>query len=82
MVSQAPKSEITPTSEVAKVLETAGPVVCAVHTSTDQVTAPRATATIRPDGTIVSLPMEDMAPRLSREEFRAQMIIPPLEESL
>ena len=67
-------------SEVATVLETAGPVVCAVHTSTDQVTAPRATATIRPDGTIVSLPMEDMAPRLSREEFKAEMIIPSLED--
>ena len=69
-------------SEVARVLETPGPIVCAVHVATNQVTAPRATATIRPDGTIVSLPMEDMAPRLSREEFRAEMIVPPLDESL
>jgi len=65
---------------VKKVLDSPGPMVCAVHVSADQVTAPRATSMIRPDGTIVSLPMEDMAPRLPRDEFRAQMIIPPLED--
>lgn len=66
--------------KVREVLETPGPMICAVNTSADQVTAPRATSMIRPDGSIVSLPMEDMAPRLPREEFRAQMIIPPLED--
>ena len=66
--------------KIREVLETPGPVVCAMNTSTDQVTAPRATSMIRPDGSIVSLPMEDMAPRLPREEFRAQMMIAPLEE--
>jgi len=66
--------------KVREVLESPGPIICAVNVSSDQVTAPRATSMIRPDGTIVSLPMEDMAPRLSREEFRAEMIIPPLEE--
>lgn len=57
-----------------------GPVVCAVKVSSDQPTVPRATASTRADGTIVSLPMEDMAPRLPRDEFLANMIIPPLEE--
>jgi acetolactate synthase-1/2/3 large subunit len=66
--------------KVREVLDAPGPMICAVNTSADQVTAPRATSTIRPDGSIVSLPMEDMAPRLSREEFRAEMIIPPLED--
>jgi len=65
---------------VQAVLDSPGPVVCAVRVSADQVTAPRATSTVLPNGTIVSLPMEDMAPRLSREEFMAQMIIPPLAE--
>lgn len=64
--------------EVQKVLDMPGPVVCAVHISTDQVTAPRATSAIRSDGTIVSLPMEDMAPRLPRDEFLANMIVEPL----
>ena len=66
--------------EVSAVLAYDGPVVCAVHVSSDQPTLPRATASIRADGTIVSLPMEDMAPRLPREEFLANMIIPPLDE--
>jgi acetolactate synthase-1/2/3 large subunit len=65
---------------VQEVLDSPGPIVCAVNTSASQITAPRATSTIRPDGTIVSLPMEDMAPRLPRDEFRAQMIIPSLED--
>lgn len=69
-------------AEVQAVLEAPGPIVCAVHISTDQITAPRATSTIRPNGTIVSLPMEDMAPRLPRDEFHAQMIVPLLEDSL
>jgi acetolactate synthase-1/2/3 large subunit len=65
---------------VAAVLAFDGPVVCAVNVSSDQPTVPRATASTRADGTIVSLPMEDMAPRLPRDEFLANMIIPPLEE--
>jgi acetolactate synthase-1/2/3 large subunit len=66
--------------KVRDVLSSPGPIVCAVNVSADQVTAPRATSMIRPDGAIVSLPMEDMAPRLPRDEFRAQMIIAPLED--
>ena len=65
---------------VQAVLDYPGPVVCAVNSSSDQPTAPRATSSVRPDGTIVSLPMEDMAPRLPRDVFYAEMIIPPLEE--
>ena len=65
---------------VQEVLDAPGPVVCAVRVSSDQVTAPRATSSVRPDGTIVSLPMEDMAPRLPRDVFFSEMIVPPLEE--
>jgi acetolactate synthase-1/2/3 large subunit len=61
--------------EVQKVLDQDGPVVCAVNISSDQVTAPRAISEIRPNGTIVSLPMEDMAPRLPREVFLSEMVI-------
>jgi acetolactate synthase-1/2/3 large subunit len=65
---------------VRAVLDSPGPIVCAVNVSSDQITAPRATSSVRPDGTIVSLPMEDMAPRLSREEFLANVIVKPLPE--
>ena len=65
---------------VQVVLNRPGPVVCAVNVSSNQVTAPRATSSLRPDGTIVSLPMEDMAPRLPRDVFASEMIISPLED--
>src|SRR6185369_5771301 len=67
---------------VRAVLAGEGPVVCAVSISPEQATAPRVTSAVRPDGTIVSKPMEDMWPFLEREEFLANMIVAPLEESL
>jgi acetolactate synthase-1/2/3 large subunit len=66
--------------EVAAILAYDGPVVCAVNVASDQVTSPRSTASIRSDGILVSLPMEDLAPQLPRDEFRANMIIPLLGE--
>jgi acetolactate synthase-1/2/3 large subunit len=48
--------------------------------SPDQPTAPRVTSLERPDGMMVSKPLEDMWPFLSREEFLDNMIVPPLEE--
>jgi acetolactate synthase-1/2/3 large subunit len=69
-------------NEVAAVLAWDGPVVCAVHVSSDQATLPRATASTRADGSLVSLPMEDLAPLLPRDEFRANMIIPALPDQL
>lgn len=68
-------------SKVRDVLTHAGPIVCAVSVSPDQPTAPRVTSMVRPDGVIVSKPMEDMWPFLSREEFLANMIVPPLDQS-
>ena len=66
--------------KVKAVLDLPGPVVCAVNVSSDQTTAPRATSSVRSDGTIVSLPMEDMAPRLPRDVFLSEMLIPPLQD--
>ena len=66
--------------KVREVLDQPGPVVCAVNTAIDQATAPRATSMMRPDGSMVSKPMEDLWPFLDREEFRGNMIIPPVQE--
>jgi acetolactate synthase-1/2/3 large subunit len=67
-------------AKVREVLERDGPVVCAVNVSPDQPTAPRVMSTVRPDGSSASKPMEDMWPFLDREEFRANMIVPPVQE--
>jgi acetolactate synthase-1/2/3 large subunit len=66
--------------QVRRVLATRGPIVCAVTVSADEKTAPRVTSMARSDGSMVSKPMEDMWPFLDRDEFRANMIVPPLEE--
>ena len=66
--------------QVRDVLEFKGPVVCEVMISPDQYTAPRITSMQRPDGTMVSKPLEDMWPFLSRDEFMYNMLVPPVEE--
>ena len=58
---------------IARTLALPGPAICVVKTSADEKTAPRVTAEVRPDGTIVSKPMEDMFPFLPRDEFEAIM---------
>jgi acetolactate synthase-1/2/3 large subunit len=65
---------------VRDVLNHAGPIVCSVRSSSDQPTAPRVTSVVGSDGVIVSKPMEDMWPFLDRDEFRANMIVPPAGE--
>ena len=41
---------------------------------------PKAASKRLPDGRMVSAPLEDLYPFLPREEFRANMIISPVEE--
>jgi len=64
---------------VRDVLQSAGPVVCEVMISPEQLTAPRVASAQRADGSMVSRPLEDMWPFLEREEFAANMLIPVLE---
>jgi len=63
------------------VLDAPGPAVCDVQVIPDEVRGPRLSSAQRPDGTMVSKPLEDLWPFLDRDEFRANMIVPPLEES-
>jgi acetolactate synthase-1/2/3 large subunit len=66
--------------EVRKVLEMPGPVVCDVHVLPDEVRAPRLANYQKPDGSIVSRPLEDLWPFLPRDEFLSNMIVEPLPE--
>lgn len=67
-------------SEVLNVLNMDGPVVCDVMIDPDLQTAPKLSSMARPDGSMVSRPLEDLGPFLERDEFFANMIIPPLGE--
>lgn len=63
-----------------KVINMNGPVFCEIFTDTAQVWEPKSSAKRLPDGTIVSPPLEDLAPFLPREEFFKNMIIQPIIE--
>jgi acetolactate synthase-1/2/3 large subunit len=66
--------------DVRRVLEMPGPVVCDVQVIPDEVRGPRLSSIQRADGSLVSKPLEDLWPFLPREEFLANMIVPPVEE--
>ena len=66
--------------QITRVLRTPGPVVCDVKVIEDEVRGPRVSSIQRPDGSFVSKPLEDLWPFLPREEFFANMIVPPLDE--
>ncbi len=65
---------------ITKALATDGPVFCEIFTDTAQVWEPKSSAKRLEDGTIVSPPLEDLAPFLPREELAREMFIPLLTE--
>ncbi len=62
-------------SVVKKTLAQEGPLFCEIFTDTLQVWEPKSSAKKLPDGTIVSPPLEDLAPFLPREELERNMFI-------
>lgn len=66
--------------QLRAVLNTPGPVVCEILAPLEEEREPRLSTMQRPDGSMVSKPLEDLWPYLDREEFKANMIIEPLSE--
>ena len=58
---------------IRRVLDAEGPVVCEVMISPEQYTAPKVSSTQRPDGSMVSNPLEDMWTFLEPEEIKENM---------
>lgn len=65
---------------VDEVLKQEGPVFCEIFTDAEQVWEPKSSTKRLPDGTLVSPPLEDLAPFLPREELRKNMFIPLMDE--
>lgn len=65
---------------VTKTLQEEGFAFCEIFTDTIQVWEPKSSTKRLEDGTLVSPPLEDLAPFLSREELAENMFIPMLEE--
>ena len=65
---------------VDEVLALEGPAFTEIFTDTEQVWEPKSSTKRLPDGTLVSPPLEDLAPFLPREELGKQMFIPMVDE--
>ncbi len=65
---------------IKEVLETKGPFICEVMVDPQLLTAPRLSSEVRADGSIISKPLEDLWPFLDRKEFKANMLVTPIEE--
>ena len=65
---------------VDKALAKEGPVFCEIFVSTTQIFEPKSSTKRLEDGTLVSPPLEDLAPFLPREEFMKNMYIEPIKE--
>ena len=66
-------------SVVDEVLKLDGSVFTEIFTDTVQVWEPKSSTKRLADGTLVSPPLEDLAPFLPREELEKQMFIPMVE---
>ena len=65
---------------IKEVLEMDGAAVCEVFVTRYQKTEPKTSSKKLPDGKMVSAPLEDMYPFLSREELEENMYIPLPEQ--
>ncbi|MBD5527033.1 MAG: thiamine pyrophosphate-binding protein [Lachnospiraceae bacterium] len=65
---------------IQSVLETEGPALCEVMVDATQKFEPKAASKRMEDGTMVSAPLEDLAPFLPREILERQMYIPLVDE--
>lgn len=65
---------------IRQVFATEGAVICEIMVSTDQNFEPKSSTKRLEDGTLVSPPLEDLAPFLDRETFLKEMIIDPVSE--
>jgi acetolactate synthase-1/2/3 large subunit len=67
-------------SQLKDILEFNGPVICEVMLSTEEKMQPKLSSEIKPDGKMISKPLEDMFPFVDREEFKKNMIINVINE--
>jgi len=64
---------------LGEVLRLPAPVLCEVVLDLGQQFSPKLASRRLPDGSMVSPPLEDMAPFLDRDELAANLLVPPWE---
>lgn len=63
---------------IAATLAAPGPAICEIMVDKEQNFAPKLSSRRLDDGTMVTAPLEDLSPFLSREELQGNMLIPLL----
>jgi acetolactate synthase-1/2/3 large subunit len=61
---------------IRRALSHAGPLLVDVRVVQDEALFPKSAALPQADGSMLSMPLEDMSPLLPRDEFRANMLVP------
>jgi len=62
-------------------LDWSHPILLDMRLTTDETLVPKVAAIPQPDGSIISMPLEDMSPLLDLETLEAEMFVPLLPES-
>jgi acetolactate synthase-1/2/3 large subunit len=62
-------------------IQTEGPTLCIVRLVPDESLWPKAAAIPQTDGTMLSMPLEDMTPLLPMDALEHEMLIPPMPQS-
>jgi len=62
-------------SGLADALAQSGPSICEIRLQSDEALSPKVAAIPQPDGSILSMPLEDMSPLLPLEQLQAEMIV-------
>lgn len=69
---------------ISYMMKIEGPFICNIHLLECEPLEPKCSAMLQPDGSMVSMPLEDMSPLLSLEELKATMLVPldPISEKV
>jgi acetolactate synthase-1/2/3 large subunit len=67
-------------ARVRELIDAPGPVVVEVMMPREEPRAPSLASMRKPDGSMMSKPLEDLWPFLPRDEFLSNMVIPPVDE--
>ena len=67
--------DITSAEQLAGSFGRSGPRLLNVHLKSDEVLSPKVAAMPQPDGSIISMPLEDMSPLLSIDQLKKEMLL-------
>jgi acetolactate synthase-1/2/3 large subunit len=69
-------------SRLERAIGSQGPMICIARLMADESLWPKAAAIPQKDGSMLSMPLEDMTPLLPLERLKNEMLTPILESSL